>query len=333
MTPNNIFMVFHTTFSPNNEIYHTLLGKFILEDGNFEILEDHGLPKNLETAKPADAADKIYRLANSQYFQVVNLYDLLKGHHPHLIESLGSNAEVPQGQDTTPEPSKFTYERLGGEGPRSLEISDGKVFLDGHLLDQDEINLIQENVKSTKAVLKKLVKHEHVIEDAVSDHHLNTDSSGLGNKHALKEFEQENKPGVYLRFDLNGLQDINSAHGHKIGDASIKAIGNSVKNVGRELVGKEFKAFRIGGSKFLAHVPTVEGAAIFARGLRQHLESIPAIQGTHSLSVTAGIGPSKDHAHVAFCNALAEHNKSGYKPGQSKTHIATYFPGSFEGEI
>ena len=109
-------------------------------------------------------------------------------------------------------------------------------------------------------------------------------------------------------------------------------MGSAIQHVARSLIGKDAPTFRLGSDKFVVHVPSTEGAALFARGLRQHLEGVPAVNGTHKLAVSMGIGPSKEHALWGLHESTDIKNRMGYKPGQSKTHVTLKIPG-LEGAI
>lgn len=134
----------------------------------------------------------------------------------------------------------------------------------------------------------------------------------MGNKYAWNEFKDKQKPGVYISMDGNDFKSLNDTHGHEAGDAAIKAFGNAAREAMDETVGTEhakmFRTpdendlYRSGGDEFVAHVPTHEHAAKFARRLREKLDAIPAINGTHKLSMSFGFGndfPSADKALYA----------------------------------
>jgi hypothetical protein len=110
-------------------------------------------------------------------------------------------------------------------------------------------------------------------------------------------------------------------------------MGTAIKEARDETVGtKHGKVFRIGGDEFTVHVPTHEHAAHFMRNLRQKLEAIPPVGGTHQLSVSAGIGTSPQQADQAQIQAKVAKKAAGYKPGMAKTHVYSAVPGH-EGHI
>lgn len=346
MTPENIYYIFVTRPHAAGHIERSLLGKFLLGEGKFEVLEDHGLPKKLMKAPPAEAANIIHRMTTSMYYEVINLQDLINGLHPDFIkpinekESLAADVKnvIDQKGDDTPS-HDFEYDRVGGEGPRALSVSDGQVFLDGHLLTADEIKRVQEHVATGKAYLRnKMKKAESIYNpgmDPRMDRHLNEDTAvpGLGNLRAYHNFVANAPPGLHIHIKAHDIGHINDTYGHETGHRATRAIGTAVSHIARTLVGGKTPAFRLGGDKFMVHVPSTEAAAIFARGLRQHLENVPAVKGTHRFAVSMGIGPTKDHAQWGLHDSTQKKNQTGYAPGQSKTHITLHIPGALEGEL
>lgn len=342
-TPENIYYIFNVKPHEAGHLDRVLLGKFLLDNGNFQILEDHGLPKGLVSKPPAEAANIIHRYTTSMYYEVVNLQDLMNGLHPELIkdhetkESMDDDLRTQIGKTAHSEPASqdFEYDRVGGEGPRTLSISDGQVFLDNHMLTQDEINKVQENVKTGKAFLRrKMKKAEPVFNDGMR-RHLEEDSAipGVGNLNAYNTFMKAAPPGLHMHINLHDTRAINSTYGHQTGNRAIQALGKGLKETARTLIGKDAHVFRLGGDKFAVHVPSTEGAALLSRGIRQHLESIVPVKGTHKLSVSIGVGPTKDHAQWALHDSTGERNRRGYPPGQAKTHVSIRIPGGLEGPL
>jgi hypothetical protein len=347
MTPENIYYIFNVKPHEAGHIDRVLLGKFLLDNGNFEILEDHGLPKGLASKPPAEAANIIHRYTSSMYYEVVNLQDLVNGLHPELIkdpdtkESMDEDLRTQIGKNASSEPksTEFEYDRIGAEGPRILSVSDGQVFLDNHLLTQDEIDRVQSHVKEGKAFLRRRMKKAESIfnpgEDPHMKQHLEEDSAipGVGNLRAYNNFMKAPPPGFHMHINLHDTRAINATYGHQIGNRAIQALGTGLKDTARTLIGPEARVFRLGGDKFSVHVPSTEGAALLARGIRQHLENIPPVKGTHKLSVSIGVGPTKDHAQWALHDSTGERNRRGYPPGQAKTHVSIRIPGGLEGPL
>jgi hypothetical protein len=342
MTPANVYLIYKIHPHAKGHIEKTLLGKFALENGTFEILEDHGLPKDLASKPPAQAARLLHRFTNSMYYDVINMQDLMNGLHPDYIKDHDTKqaiddemkAAVTRGGPETPA-SDFEFDRIGGEGPRKLSVSDGQVFMDGHLLSQDEIDLVQGHVKGGKAFLRRMAKAESIFNPGMDPKILEEDHSipGVGNLRAYNNFMSAAPPGLHVHVNLHDTGHLNHTYGHEIGHRAIQATGKALHHVARSLIGRDARVFRLGGDKFAVHVPSTEGAALLARGLRQHLESIPPVNGTHNLTVSMGVGPSKEHAEWALHDANGEKNRRGYKPGQARTHVAMRIPGGLEGPL
>jgi GGDEF domain-containing protein len=375
MDYSNIYLVFQVR--PGDEKLHRrLLGKFILVDGNFMLLEDHGLPFRAD-GTPAHVAQAIHRLADSQYFEVVNMGDVHQGLEPELLDT----KDAPEGGDWLkdlreearqedlkgPERKDYEYFRIGQPGPQILSVDEtGKVFLDGHPLTDPEVDRVQQTVKERKATLRAsqqdiMAKTEQImakvepelagalgkLRSAVSAGHVDssvlkivnkqifTDSMlrNVGNKRAYDDFLSRPRPGVHIHLDGNDFGSINKMHNFDAGNQAIVAMGKAIRAAMDESVGrKNGKLFRVGGDEFVAHVPTHEHAAAFARNLRSKLEAIPPVKGTHQLSVSMGFGPSKEHAEAALHDAKFAKTAAKYPLGKAKTHAASRVPGS-EGPV
>lgn len=342
MDNSNIYYVYRLEPHAKGHVEHVLVLKFALTNNHFEVLEDH-VGMGLEKLNPAQAAHKIHRFTTSMYYDVVNLKDLLNGLHPEYLKDYDTKQAIDQDMESAvtrgasqPPSSDFEFDRIGGEGPRKLSVSDGQVFMDGHLLTQDEIDLVQGHIKGGKAFLRrKMAKAESIFNPGMDPKLLEEDHSipGVGNLRAYNNFMNAPPPGLHMHVNLHDTKALNHTYGHDIGHRAIQATGKALHHVARTLIGKDARVFRLGGDKFAVHVPSTEGAALVARGLRQHLESIPPVNGTHALTVSVGVGPSKEHADWALHDANGEKNRRGYKPGQARTHVAMRIPGGLEGPL
>ena len=361
---HNLYLVYRVHPHGDNDLHHYLVGKFFLNKNHFEVLEDNAnMFKKLEGKSPAQQAAYIHQLANSMYFKVVNMQDLVDGHYPELLQTY----EPPP--DMGPE-SVFEYHRVGMPEAQVLEFHSGKAYLDGHLLADQDLQLLLDNAQQGHATIRYKQTEESVekaeeffmslakvephldqalsgLREAVKAGHVDpkvlktltgeifTDSMvrSMGNKKAFADFLSRPKQGVHIRMDGNDFGSINKVHGFETGNQAITAMGNAIREAMDESVGRKHgKLFRIGGDEFHAFVPTHEHAAQFARSVRAKLEAIPAVGGTHSLSLSLGFGHTPDHAELALINAKGEKKKAGYKIGTAKTHAASQVPG-FEGII
>lgn len=166
---------------------------------------------------------------------------------------------------------------------------------------------------------------------------------GVGNKFAFQEHRAKgDRPGVYASMDANDFKSINDLYGHDMGDHAIKAMGTAAREAMDEAVGSEHgKLFRNGGDEFVAHVPTHEHAALFARKLRDKLDAIPAIAGQHKLSMSFGLGNDFGTADKALYHAKDQKYAMGpegaprsrlFPHGQTPSLAHSLVPG-FEGPI
>ncbi len=128
---------------------------------------------------------------------------------------------------------------------------------------------------------------------------------GVGNKRAYHDHLRDaaSRGGVHIMLDGNDFKSINDELSHSHGDQAISALGGALRRAMDSTVGPEQgKLHRTGGDEFHAHVPTHEHASTFLRALRSELESIPAVGGTHKLSMSAGIGENPHTADLALNN-------------------------------
>lgn len=150
----------------------------------------------------------------------------------------------------------------------------------------------------------------------------------LGNHRAHQDFLTRPRPGIHVHLDANDFGGINKLHGHHVGNEAIKALaGGVVHAIGATVGEQNAKAFRVGGDEFRVHLPTHEAAAHFVHKLRDHLETIPPVGGTHHLSFSVGFGHTPEHAEAALLDAKAAKNAAGHKPGQATTYAASKVPG------
>lgn len=338
MTPDSTFYVFRIHHH-GKETHRRVLAKFHLENGQFTLLENHGVfPPDIESRSPAEASKLVENLTRSMYFEVVNAKELVQGFHPHLLKEVKSNGgdirQVVAGNETAPPPTgEFEYDRVGGEGPRQLVVHDGKVFLDGQELSSTEVLRVKDHVKTGKAYLRtKLQKGESIFNPGMAPHERDSTVPGAGNLYSYNQFLKNAPPGLHVHINLHDIAHLNNTHGHQVGNDAIAAMGKGIKKTADELVGRNSRVFRLGGDNFAVHVPSAEAAALFARGLRQHFESIPAVKGSHSFAASIGVGADPDSAKLALTQAKSEKASKKYPPGKSKTHVVMSLPslrGSF----
>jgi GGDEF domain-containing protein len=157
--------------------------------------------------------------------------------------------------------------------------------------------------------------------------------TGMGNKKAYSDFLSRPRPGVHVRIDGNDFGSINKAHGFEAGDGAIRSMGTAIREALQQVVGKKYaKSYRLGGDEFHLHVPDARSAARFARAVREKLEAVAPIGGTHGLSLSIGMGDDPVTAEKALIQAKTSKKLAGYKEGQARTHVHSMIPGA-EGAI
>jgi len=236
-------------------------------------------------------------------------------------------------------PSVFHYHREGMSQPHTIEISNGKALLDGNVLSEDETNRILENVQNKlghlryKSLTKSEAIHDEPLvkakeitpEDAMSHisglvgsghvrpeieqalrRHIFEDpmTPGLGNKYSFETFKNKSKPGYYLSLDANNFKHINDTHGHSAGDSAIKTIGNAIRtSIDSSPYKNAVKGFRSGGDEFVLHAESPEAAHHVLRSIHGQLDQVPAIGGTHKITMSSGLGRSYEEADSALLEA------------------------------
>lgn len=196
-------------------------------------------------------------------------------------------------------------------------------------MEQKFANLLKEEVMHPADALRHMEQAAaagHVPQEAVDAlrRHIYTDpmtGGAMGNKFAYNEFQQQPRGGVHVAMDGNDFKAINDLYGHHAGDQAIQSFGRAAREAMDEAVGQKSgklfrnpddqNLYRNGGDEFAAHVPTHEHAALFARSLRNKLESMPPIAGQHKLSMSFGFGHDPHTADAA----LYEAKKQKYLPG------------------
>jgi GGDEF domain-containing protein len=360
---NSLYYVFDIRPHESGDLHHKLLGKFLLKDGTFLILEDHGMARvPLDTLSPAEISAKIQALASSQRTMVVSAEDLKQGHYPELLPSTQEGRRISSelkdamdrqlSSDGGPT-SVFDYFRDGSPAPQLLEIKGQTATLDGLALSQDELSRLMQNAQQGKAKIRhhiegsnlqkieptlaealghirRAVQQGHVAPEAVRtlNRQLFTDSMvpSLGNKMAYNDFLSRPRPGVHVHVDLQDFGQLNKhPYNYTVGDSAIVAAGKAFREAMDESVGrKNGKAFRVSGDEFRAHVPSSQHAAHFLRTFRQKLEAIPAIRGTFRLSTSAGYGTTPDNAESALVSAKHKKQLANHPKGQAPSYIEAH---------
>jgi diguanylate cyclase (GGDEF)-like protein len=186
---------------------------------------------------------------------------------------------------------------------------------------------LQQQVQKMEAVFSDLRKADDMDPEAALQHlsglgaaddktnaaiaalrrHVFTDPmTGLGNKYAYGQWSKQPRGGVHLALDANNFKGVNDLYGHGAGDEAIKAFGGAIRESLNEVAppGEQGgSGHRIGGDEFQVHLPSHEHATQFARTLRSKLEAIPAVGGTHRLSMSIGAGADPHTADQALYEA------------------------------
>lgn len=319
--PQDIFYVFMV--DPNHEPAHRkILAKYAVTDGKLSVLEDHGLGVDLEAMQPQQQERFLRHLSSSQRTEVVSLHDVLQGHHPGAIKPIDDHINP---GDESHEPLKLRYDHPQ-LGRRALEIHGNAVYLDGHKLTDEEVQIIMEHAKSgggrishanevsleksqpelyqALGSLKEAVRAGAVQPEAykILSRHIFKDTMvpSVGNKLAYQDFLSRPREGVHVHLDGDGYGKINKVHGFHEGDKAIKSLFETIRSAVDESVGrKHAKTFRVGGDECNIFMPSKNHAEAFLRVLHKKLaESAPIGDFRHGVSYGVGATPEEAESQL-----------------------------------
>lgn len=336
----------YTVHTKDNKVNRHLAGRFLTAGDHLHVLEDYGNHLGHLKEGPLDMENlhQIHDLYNSQYLDVVNQQELENGKRPDLLPEAQLDPMPPK------KPPSFEYVHNGTDQADSIEFKDGVPHYNGVPTTHLHVNALLDNVKSglgivrykkdqgaeikkMEAALSSLMKADEDLSAAfsrlrelVASGHLDPKHERilagqvykdalvpeLGNQFGYHDFlSRPTAGGVHVMMDGNDFRSVNNTYGHPIGDAAIKAMGKAIRESVDETMGSDkAKAFRVGGDEFAIHAPDHESAAKFARAVRTKLEAIPAIGGSHKLSMSFGLGADPKSADTA----LYEAKKQKYTP-------------------
>lgn len=317
-----------------------LLGKLFRLGDDYHVIEDHGLPEGID--------DPHIDLLNQKEFEewMANRTEAKEKEPDHQLVSLIH--EIADPSKDIPEYMAFRLDR--GEGKLSTLLATPKaVYLDGHQLDEEEIERVMSNIQNgamslTHAVedvdMKKMEPELKAslegIRAAVKAGHLKPEHlkgitskiftssmiPTMGNKMAYNDFLSRPKEGYHVHVDLAGFGKLNKApFNYQTGDKAIKDSFTAMREALDETVGRKLsKAWHISGDEARAHLPTKEHAIAFSKAFGKKLAALPKIGGVHQLAASIGYGPTPEHAEDALTKVKAEFKTKGFPDGQMPTH-------------
>jgi diguanylate cyclase (GGDEF)-like protein len=105
---------------------------------------------------------------------------------------------------------------------------------------------------------------------------------------AFIEYQQDGRKFALLMMDLDKFKQVNDTHGHVVGDAVLKQMGEIIHNSMRE----NDLVFRYGGEEFAVILPNTseKGARYVAERIRATTEAAVFAPGTIDLKLTISIG-------------------------------------------
>ena len=154
---------------------------------------------------------------------------------------------------------------------------DGRVFLDGSVLDTTELHAMQQQLVAARAEAHTLAYTDEL--------------TGLANRRGLATMVAlaRNEPLGFLLIDLDHFKAVNDRYGHAVGDHVLRAVGARL----RDSVRRGDAAIRMGGEEFLLILRGIEHLdQLRMRGnaLLEAFRSRPVKAPTAAIPVTASIG-------------------------------------------
>lgn len=348
-------------------VHNRLMGRVAVTPSRHVVLSDYtGALASLDGPVDDSRRRAFESWQNGSHSRAISLGDIRAGRHPELLPEVRtpSLGDAPAG----PHESWFRVERKDLEKPLFINFRDGKAHMNGQPLTTGEAKSLLEDHRAGHARIRHhkpddavAKAEEGFAELAKGDLHLQEALAHLGaavkagqlhpdvekalhkaifydpmvegvkNKSSWEREKDQPRPagGVHIMLDGNDFGSINKTHGHQAGDDAIKSMGNAIRSSMDETVGASHPdLWRFGGDEFAAWMPSHEHANRFLRTLRSKLEAVPAVGGTHSLSMSAGIGQSHPEADTALnAHAKAAKKAAGYLPGSAKMHVHSLVPG------
>lgn len=201
------------------------------------------------------------------------------------VKSGAGKLKYPPGQSQSMMKAEHSFRSLNKSEDEELDPQAALAHLD---------SLAGSSDPKTQAAIASVRKH--IFQDPMT---------GLGNKYAYNEFLKKNPEGVHVMVDGNGMKTINDTYGHEAGDQLIRSYGHAMRQAAEEIGPKQVKLHRFGGDELHAFLPTAEHAHHFARTLRDKLDAMPPINGTHKVSASIGVGHTPEHADKSLYKAKA----------------------------
>jgi hypothetical protein len=333
--PSGVYKLYNT-----DETEPRLVARFAIHDDQIQILEDTGILKpyfsdGIVTQKVYDGLAAIRKQKNLKLVTVAEENSSLYPEEEQVIPKLPDRATA-----------YYEFRIRGLATKHVLEVKGNHVKYDGRSLTTDEIHTIMDDVRSGIASLRllpspnmlqqKVAKTEKAMESLFKTEPrrepLETTSNGLGNLYAWAMFkEKPPEGGVYAELNANDTGKINQTHGFVVGDKAIEVLGTTILDTVRQL-GKKCKAFRGEADRFYVWFSAKELATQFCRTLRNKLESIPSIRGTHNLTACIGLGETPEKAHEAQEKAKSAKYARYKDSPHAEQHVYSLIPGS-EGAV
>jgi len=171
------------------------------------------------------------------------------------------------------------------------------------------VHLLQERERD-RARLARLAEELAVSQRRLEQAALTDTLTNLPNRRAGMEFlgrawsaaGRYQQPLAVMLIDVDGLQAINQAHGHALGDEVVMAVAGALRECGRRCD----HVSRMGGAEFLVVCPNTEAESLAnaAQRLCEQVRSLELRAGDQTVAVTIGIGLASREPGMPDTDAL-----------------------------
>lgn len=165
------------------------------------------------------------------------------------------------------------------------------VFYRRNRFQESDLNKLEVLLSTLVYPIKNALAFRMAQESALSD-----PLTGAHNRLAMdialkREIELAKRQGSdmsIILLDADHFKATNDAHGHAHGDEVLKTIAS----IARQTIRQSDMLFRFGGEEFLILLSQtgVQGAALLAERIREHIQEIDKIKGIDASSVTVSLG-------------------------------------------
>ena len=131
-----------------------------------------------------------------------------------------------------------------------------------------------------------------------------------------------------MMIDLDSFKQVNDKNNHLAGSAMIKAVGEVIKDMLRDI---DIKA-RYGGDEYIIALPhtPIEGARIVAERIRERIASVRISEADVQVTASIGLASYDGKRHKTYKDLIRDADAALYKSKHAGKNRVTVFDGSVE---